>query len=107
MLQQPDKSEVTARAILDRYIEGCFVKNAIAGRLAGEVPGYLFQEGVNLAAHVRLSGSFDVSPQVEGQLTKWCRRFLEWGANHQPDDVPGVSVAASEPKTRRPPPSVS
>ncbi len=101
---------ILSRAIWHHFYatgSACFVKNAIAGRLAGEVPGYLFQEGVNLAAHVRLSGSFDVSPQVEGQLTKWCRRFLEWGANHQPDDVPGVSVAASEPKTRRPPPSVS
>ena len=68
----------------------CFVKNEIAGRLAGEVPGYLFQAGVDLAARVRVSDSFEVSPQVEESLTMWCKRFLEWAANHEPHDVPEV-----------------
>ena len=68
----------------------CFAKNAIAGRLAGEVPGYPFQQGVELASRVRLSGSFEVSPLVAGRLTKWCRQFLDWESNHQPDDVPGT-----------------
>ena len=96
---------ILSRAIWHHFYatgSACFVKNAIAGRLAGEVPGYLFQEGVDLAARVRLSGSFEVSPQVAGQLTKWCKRFLEWGSNHQPDDVPGVLVGASEPEDEAP-----
>ena len=70
----------------------CFVKNAIAGRLAGEVPGYLFQAGVDLASRVRVSGSFEVSPQVAESLAMWCKRFLEWETNHEPDEVPGVSA---------------
>ena len=70
----------------------CFAKNAIAGRLAGEVPGYRFQEGVELASRVRLSGSFEVSPRVAGRLTRGCKRFLEWASNHQPNDVPGSGV---------------
>lgn len=70
----------------------CFVKNEIAGRLAGEAPGYLFQTGVDLASRVRVSGSFEVSPNVQDSLTTWCKRFLEWEANHEPDDVPEVSA---------------
>ena len=70
----------------------CFAKNAIAGRLASEVPGYPFQEGVDLASRVRVSGSFEESPHVAGRLTSWCKRFLDWESNQQPDDVPGSRV---------------
>lgn len=96
---------ILSRAIWHHFYatgSACFVKNAIAGRLANEVPGYLFQAGVDLAARVRVSGSFEVSPQVERSLTRWCKQFLEWGANHQPDDVPGVSLAASKPEDEAP-----
>ena len=84
---------ILSRAIWHHFYatgSACFVKNAIAGRLASEVPGYLFQEGVELASRVRLSGSSEVSPQVAARLTKWCKRFLDWESNHQPDDVPGT-----------------
>ena len=74
----------------------CFAKNAIAGRLASEVPGYPFQEGVDLASRVRLSEAFAVSPQVETRLTKWCKRFLDWESNHQPNDLPGSGARPSQ-----------
>ena len=80
----------------------CFAKSAIAGRLADQVPGYLFQTGVDLASSVRQSGSFEVSPRVERSLTRWCKRFLEWGTSHQPDDVPGVSLSPSKPEDEAP-----
>jgi len=86
---------ILSRAIWHHFYatgSACFVKNEIAGRLAGEVPGYLFQAGVDLAARVRVSRSFEVSPQVAGTLTTWCKRFLEWDADHEPDDVPFVSA---------------
>ena len=86
---------ILSRAIWHHFYatgSACFVKNEIAGRLAGEVPGYLFQTGVDLASRVRVSGSFEVSPSVQDSLTTWCKRFLEWGTAHEPDDVPGVSV---------------
>ncbi len=96
---------ILSRAIWHHFYatgSACFVKNAIAGRLADEVPGYLFQAGVDLASRVRVSESFEVSHQVERSLTSWCKRFLEWGANHEPDEVPGVSVAASKPEDEAP-----
>ena len=86
---------ILSRAIWHHFYatgSACFVKNEIAGRLAGEVPGYLFQTGVDLASRVRVSGSFEVSPNVQDSLTTWCKRFLEWGANHESDDVPEVSA---------------
>ncbi len=86
---------ILSRAIWHHFYatgSACFAKSAIAGRLADEVPDYLFQAGVDLAARLRVSGSFEVSPQVQESLTKWCKRFLEWEANHEPDDVPGVSA---------------
>ena len=90
---------ILSRAIRHHFYatgSACFVKNAIAGRLASEVPGYPFQQGVELASRVRLSGSFEVSPQVAGRLTKWCKRFLDWESNHQPDDVPGSGVMPAQ-----------
>ena len=84
---------ILSRAIWHHFYatgSACFSKNAIAGHLADEVPGYLFQEGVDLASRVRVSGSFEVSPQAARTLTTWCKRFLEWGANHEPDDLPGA-----------------
>ena len=86
---------ILSRAIWHHFYatgSACFAKNAIAGRLANEVPGYPFQEGVELASRVRHSGSFTVSSPVETRLTKWCKRFLDWESNHQPDDVPGNGV---------------
>ena len=90
---------ILSRAIWHHFYatgSACFVKHAIAGRLASEVPGYPLQEGVELASRVRLSGSFAVSfavsSQVETRLTKWCKRFLDWESNHQPNDVPGSGV---------------
>lgn len=47
----------------------------------------LFQEGVKLASRVRLSGSLEVSPKMEGRLTRSCKRFLDWESNHQLNDV--------------------
>ena len=73
-------------------VRNASAKSAIAGRLADQVPDYLFQTGVDLASRVRQSGSFEVSPRVQESLTKWCKRFLEWEANHEPDEVPGVSA---------------
>ena len=91
---------ILSRAIWHHFYatgSACFVKNEIAGRLAAEVPDYLFQEGVDLASRVRVSGSFEVSPEVARTLTTWCKRYQQWGADHEPDDVPGASVAASKP----------
>lgn len=96
---------ILSRAIWHHFYatgSACFVKNAIAGRLAAEVPGYLFQEGVDLASRVRVSGSFEVSPEVARTLTTWGKRYLQWGTDHEPDDVPGASVAASKPEDEVP-----
>ena len=86
---------ILSRAIWHHFYaagSACFAKSTIAARLADEVPDYRFQEGVDLASRVRVSGSSEVSPQVAESLAMWCKRFLEWTANHEPDEVPGVSA---------------
>ncbi len=96
---------ILSRAIWHHFYatgSACFVKNEIAGRIADEIPGYLFQAGVDQATRVRVSGSFEVSPEVARTLTTWGKRYLQWGADHEPDNVPGASVAASKPKDEAP-----
>ena len=82
---------ILSRAVWHHYFatgSTCLNKNVIARRLAAEVPGYRFQEGVDLAAQVRRARFSDGSQQVRERLTAWCRRFLDWKSNRRPDEVP-------------------
>jgi hypothetical protein len=66
----------------------CFNKHEIASRLRREVPSYRFQEGVELATHIRTSGYRDISDAALGALREWCDRFRHWSDAQPPGSVP-------------------
>lgn len=66
----------------------CFNKHEIAWRLQEEVVCYRFQEGVQLAADVRISGFVDISNEILKHLNDCCRELAEWGMTHPIGAVP-------------------
>jgi len=71
----------------------CFNKHQIALRLRSEVPNYRFQEGVELATRIRMSGFEDMSSGTLESLNSWGMRFRQW-RNVQPvNSVPLIDEA--------------
>lgn len=84
-LQSPVSPRIAVQIILSRaifhyyYATGrtCFNKHQIASRLRAEVPGYQFQEGVELATRVRTSGFEDISDETLESLNRWSKHFRQ------------------------------
>ncbi len=66
----------------------CFNKHQIAHKLKEKVPGYIFQDVVELATKIRMNGFRDISDRNENLLIKGYHNLLQWGKDHPVNAVP-------------------
>jgi hypothetical protein len=66
----------------------CFNKNTIAGKMKNSAPTYTFQETLDVATQIRVSGNFDQPEAMTKMVLSGYTALFEWVGAHEVDEVP-------------------